>query len=168
MLATTSTMCATQVSAQLKIQNNFNAVMHVKMSKELSSKAKFEENAAYDIQPDKAQKITVLIDYGATGDFYVEVDAQCKFNASVDAGVWELISSGGKHLADFKTEVSCNFAANASAFATLGISQLTSLVANVSFTKSDGLHEYSLNKDYINIYLRSSNKVGIDITYQMS
>ena len=31
--------------------------MHVKMSKELSSKAKFEENAAYDIQPDKAQKI---------------------------------------------------------------------------------------------------------------
>lgn len=56
-----------------------------------------------------------MIDYGATGDFYVEVDAQCKFNTSVDAWVWELISSGGKHLADFKkTEVSCNFAANTS------------------------------------------------------
>lgn len=54
MLAATSTMYATQVSAQLKIQNNFNAVMHVKMSKELSSKATFEGNAVYDIQPDKA------------------------------------------------------------------------------------------------------------------
>lgn len=90
LVATTSTMCATQVSAQLKIQNNFNAVMHVKMSKELSSKAKFEKNAAYDIQPQiKHKKITGLIDYGATAtdDFYVEVDAQCKFNASVDAVV---------------------------------------------------------------------------------
>ena len=59
-----------------------------------------------------------MIDYGATGDVHVEVDAQCKFNAS--------------------------------AFATLGISKLTSLVANVSFTKSDGLHECSLNEGYIN------------------
>ncbi|AJI67671.1 hypothetical protein [Francisella tularensis] len=162
MFAVTSNMYATQVSAQLKIQNNSNAMMHVEMSKELSSKATFEGNTVYDIQPGKVQKVIVLIDYGATGDVQVKVDAQCKFNASIGAVVWELISSGGKHLANFKTEVGCNFAANASAFATLGISQLTSLVANVSFTKSDGLHECSLSEGYINIYPRSSNQVGID------
>ena len=53
MLAVASTMYATQVSAQLKIQNNSNALMHVKMSKELSYKATFKGNAAYDIQPGK-------------------------------------------------------------------------------------------------------------------
>ncbi|MDE4974071.1 hypothetical protein NAI33_09980, partial [Francisella tularensis subsp. holarctica] len=86
----------------------------------------------YDIQHGKVQKVIVLIDYGATGDVLVKVDAQCKFNASIGAVVWELIISGGKHLANFKTEVGCNFAANASAIATLGISQFTSLEANVS------------------------------------
>ncbi|MBD5784406.1 hypothetical protein IFN73_11290, partial [Francisella tularensis subsp. holarctica] len=88
------------------------------------------------------------------GDDQVKGDAQCKFKTSIGAVVWELISSGGKHLANFKTEVGCNFASNASAFATLGISQLTSIVANVSFTKSDGLHECSLSEGYINIYPR--------------
>ena len=44
----------TQVSAQLK--NNSNALMHVKMSKELSSNVTFEGNT-YDIQPGKAQKL---------------------------------------------------------------------------------------------------------------
>ena len=102
MLAVTSTMYATQVSAQFKIQNNSNALMHVKMSKELSFKATFEGNTAYDIQPGKAQKITVLINYVATGDVHVEVDAQCKFNASAGAGVWEFISSGGKILLTLK------------------------------------------------------------------
>ncbi|MDE5028321.1 hypothetical protein NAI74_10190, partial [Francisella tularensis subsp. holarctica] len=77
----------------------------------------------------------VLIDYGANVYVQVKVDAQSNFNASIGAVLWELISSGGKHLANFKKEVGCNFAANASAFATLCISQLTSLVANVSFTK---------------------------------
>lgn len=59
MLAVNSTMYATQVSVQFKIQNNSNAVMHVKMSKELSYKATFEGNTAYYIQSGKAKK-TVL------------------------------------------------------------------------------------------------------------
>ncbi|MDE4944822.1 hypothetical protein NAI65_10640, partial [Francisella tularensis subsp. holarctica] len=82
-----SNMNATQVSAQLQIQNNSNALMHVEMSKELSSKATFEGNTVYDIQPGKVQKVIVLIDYGATGDVQFKVDALCKFNASIGAVV---------------------------------------------------------------------------------
>ncbi|MDE4967964.1 hypothetical protein NAI41_12270, partial [Francisella tularensis subsp. holarctica] len=75
-------------------QNNSNAMMHVEISKELSSKATFEGNTVYDIQPGKVQKVIVLIDNGATGDVQVKVDAHCTFNASMGAVVWELKSSG--------------------------------------------------------------------------